>query len=64
MEKKFESWSQLPAPATAATEVKKASAAMTVPLPPAVAAFEVGAWMSTKHDESHDSHKMLQSSFN
>ena len=43
MEKKFESWSQLPAPATAATEVKKASAAMTVPLPPAVAAFEVGA---------------------
>ncbi|KAJ7348752.1 hypothetical protein OS493_039278 [Desmophyllum pertusum] len=40
MEKKFESWSQLPAPATAAADVKKAAGAMTVSLPPAVAAFE------------------------
>ena len=41
MEKKFESWSQLPAPATAAADVKKAARAVTVSLPPAVAAFEV-----------------------
>ena len=41
MEKKFESWSQLPAPATAAADVKKAAGAVTVSLPPAVAAFEV-----------------------
>lgn len=40
MEKKFESWSQLPAPATAAADVKKAAGAVTVSLPPAVAAFE------------------------
>lgn len=41
MEKKYESWSQLPAPATAAADVKKAAGAVTVSLPPAVAAFEV-----------------------
>ena len=41
MEKKFESWSQLPAPVTAAVDVKKAAGAVTVALPPAVAAFEV-----------------------
>ena len=41
MEKKFDSWSQLPAPATAAVDVKKAAGAITVSLPPAVAAFEV-----------------------
>jgi len=41
VEKKFESWSQLPAPATAAADVKKAAGAVTVSLPPAVAAFEV-----------------------
>lgn len=41
MENKFESWSQLPAPATAAADVKKAAGAVTVSLPPAVAAFEV-----------------------
>ncbi|XP_068688046.1 coiled-coil domain-containing protein 112-like [Montipora capricornis] len=40
MEKKFDSWSQLPAPATAATDVKRAASAVTVSLPPAVAAFE------------------------
>lgn len=40
MEKKFESWSQLPAPAMVAAEVKKAASAVTVSLPPAVAAFE------------------------
>ncbi|RMX58149.1 hypothetical protein pdam_00000202 [Pocillopora damicornis] len=40
MEKKFDSWSQLPAPATAAVDVKKAAGAITVSLPPAVAAFE------------------------
>jgi len=40
VEKKFESWSQLPAPATAAADVKKAAGAVTVSLPPAVAAFE------------------------
>lgn len=41
MEKKFDSWSQLPAPATAAADVKKAASTVTVSLPPAVAAFEV-----------------------
>lgn len=56
MEKKFESWSQLPAPAMVAAEVKKAASAVTVSLPPAVAAFEVllcitgypvpGSWFS------------------
>lgn len=40
MEKKFDSWSQLPAPATAAADVKKAASTVTVSLPPAVAAFE------------------------
>lgn len=41
MEKKFDSWSQLPAPATAAADVKKAASTVAVSLPPAVAAFEV-----------------------
>ena len=41
MEKKFDSWSQLPASATAAADVKKAASTVTVSLPPAVAAFEV-----------------------
>ena len=46
MEKKFDSWSQLPAPATAATDVKRAASAVTVSLPPAVAAFEVNVSLS------------------
>ena len=41
LEKKFESWSQLPAPATAAADVRKAASVVTISLPPAVAAFEV-----------------------
>ena len=41
MDKKFDSWCQLPAPVTAAVDVKKASGTSTASLPPAVAAFEV-----------------------
>lgn len=51
MEKKFESWSQLPAPATAAADVKKAAGAVTVSLPPAVAAFEVPGTLFVTNDK-------------
>lgn len=40
VDKKFDSWCQLPVPVTAAVEVKKASGSSTASLPPAVAAFE------------------------
>lgn len=41
MEKKFDSWCQLPAPSAVAGNVKKAASTITASLPPAVAAFEV-----------------------
>ncbi|KAK2553279.1 Coiled-coil domain-containing protein 112 [Acropora cervicornis] len=40
VDKKFDSWCQLPVPVTAAVEVKKASGSSTASLPRAVAAFE------------------------
>ena len=56
LEKKIESWSQQPAPTTAAAINKKAAnaAAMTTSLPPAVAAFEVMFL-----DEVDDSHNIF-----
>lgn len=42
LEKKFDSWSQLPAPTTAAvTNKKAANSSVPTSMPPAVAAFEV-----------------------
>ncbi|XP_031565306.1 coiled-coil domain-containing protein 112-like [Actinia tenebrosa] len=40
MEKKFDSWCQLPAPSTVAANVKRTTSTVTASLPPAVAAFE------------------------